>query len=246
MATKPPNHQKLIVTGKNKKAADYGTDMRTIEQWANEGIVRSLHAGTNITLDPTDGVDTGTGITISASGGGSSTSVSFVEMTAGPDDFVDHSTAIWFGQGGGYSGLSDLQSFIPIFSSATDNIWIAFSAGWMAPPGPTYSACVLPEFAVPAFTGGPLTIFLTMNAATAIYSDFAIYSTDATPVSYTTGEDYQFQPSDFDYNSVHPASNLTMTAGSGPSQNGLVLTNAGIYFGGVTGQIYVPAGTTFT
>ena len=69
--TVQPNHQKLIIPGKNSVGAHFGyaTDCRTIEQWANEGIVRKLIAGANITLTPSSGVDEGQGVEISARGG---------------------------------------------------------------------------------------------------------------------------------------------------------------------------------
>lgn len=66
--TVAPNQNKLIIPGKNSVGANpgYATDMRTIEQWANVGIIRSLKAGTNVTIDNPDGPTP----TINASGGG--------------------------------------------------------------------------------------------------------------------------------------------------------------------------------
>jgi hypothetical protein len=54
----------------NNKAhqPDYGTDMRTIEVWANTVPITQLVAGANITLTPANGQ--GSTITIAASGGG--------------------------------------------------------------------------------------------------------------------------------------------------------------------------------
>lgn len=81
-----PNHQKLIIANKNYKGVNdpYARDMRAIEMWANEGIVRKLIAGTNVTLTPSSGVDAGTGIEISATGGGGTT---YASLT-GPGETV--------------------------------------------------------------------------------------------------------------------------------------------------------------
>jgi hypothetical protein len=244
--TQPPNLQKLIITNKNYHPSKerYATDMRTIEQWANEGIVRKLIAGSNITLTPSSGVDTGTGIEIAASGGGSGLSAGFVNMIAGPDDFDDHVSAIWFGIGAGYA-YGDLNSFFPIFSSSTVQTVVSFAAGWFAPPGPTYSACILPTFTVPAFTGGGITMQVNINAANVGFTDFAIYEQDVNVITFTSGETYQLVPSDFDTHSSG-GTDLVMTSGTGPTQNGLVTTAGGKYFGGVSGYFTIASGTTFT
>lgn len=73
-----PNQKKLIVPRKGAKIpnapvsqSDHDANMRAIEQWANAqapGGVQQLVAGTNITLDPTDGTGV---VTINASGGSS-------------------------------------------------------------------------------------------------------------------------------------------------------------------------------
>jgi hypothetical protein len=50
-----PNTNKLIIPNKNYTPTQqkYGQDMRTIEQWAS-GSVRSVVAGTNVSVDDTD------------------------------------------------------------------------------------------------------------------------------------------------------------------------------------------------
>jgi len=244
MGTMPPNHQKLIVTGKNKQASDYGKDMREIEMWANEGIVRSLHAGSGITLNPTDGVDTGTGITINATGGGGGTSVGYLIMYAGPDDALIPNQVVWTGIGGNPEGSGiDLQSFIPLFSNATgSDVLIAFGSGWLAKVAASDSAALLPEFTAPTFTGGPIIISCEINAANAAFNQFAMYQNGG--ISFTSGEDYQFLNTDF--TGISSGGDLTMTAGSGNSGNGLVSAAGGVYWGGIAGYVTIPTGTTFT
>ena len=158
MATMPPNHQKLIVTGKNKKADEYGTDMRTIEQWANEGIVRSLHAGSGITLNPSTGVDTGTGITISSSGGG--LNYGTLLMNVGPEDY-----GIQNPLGGVYLAAADMASggglaYVPMVSKGTPagtpfgtQVAAQITTSWLSYVGPGQSACLLPVLTAPTFTG---------------------------------------------------------------------------------------------
>jgi hypothetical protein len=247
--TQPPNLQKLIITNKNYHPSKerYATDMRTLEQWANEGIVRKLIAGSNITLTPSSGVDAGTGIEIAASGGGGTgLSAGVVSMQAGPDSTLADIDAIWFGIGGeGFISGGDLTSYFPIFSRSSESVITSFGAGWFAPPGPTYSACILPVFTMPAFTGGPITMQCAINAANATFSQFAVYEMETTTITFTTGETYQTQNTDFDYGASH-GGDLTLTAGSGLSQNGLVTSVASPYWGGVSGYFTCAAGTTFT
>jgi len=241
----PPNHQKLIVTGKNKKATDYGTDMRTIEQWANEGIVRSLHAGSGITLSPSTGVDTGTGITINSTGGGGGTSVGYFAMYAGPDGNAIELHAFYMGMGGGQvdDALSNLQAQIPVFSNATGTTqWVSFGSGWMTKAGVGESVNVLPEFTAPAFTGGPILVACEIAAGNATMSNYAIFTAG---VSFTSTEDYQFQSTDF-ATEGHAGADLSLVNGSGQTGVGIVSAAGGVYWGGITGAFQIPTGTTFT
>jgi len=246
MPPMPPNHQKLIVTGKNKKASDYGTDMRTIEQWANEGIVRSLHAGSGITLSPSTGVDTGTGITITATGGGGGTSVGYWSMYAGPDENAIELHAFFMGMGNATSGtaLGLLQSVIPVFSNATgSDVWVSFGAGWMTKAGVGESVNVLPEFTAPAFTGGPIDLGCEIAASNATFSNYAIFASN--PISYTSTEDYQLQTTDFTTQG-HAGADLSFVNGSGQSGNGIISAAGGVYWCGISGAFQIPTGTTFT
>ena len=240
MATMPPNHQKLIVTGKNKKADEYGTDMRTIEQWANEGIVRSLHAGSGITLSPSTGVDTGTGITISSSGGGGGSANGILVATADVNEFGHQ--LVYLGPstpttvGFSYWTFFDNSTGANRFSTPASNWIVAVLAG--------ESVCVFPEFRSPYFTGGPISVFFQMQTWAINETNVAIYQTN--PITFTSGMTYQTQASDYIL-IVNGGGDITLTPGSGLSGNGLVsATNGAFYIASVTTQVTIPTGTTMT
>jgi hypothetical protein len=230
-----PNHKKLFIPNKQTSKAhqpEYGTDMRQIENWANSAGVQ--------------GPQGAQGAQGSSGGGGSGLSAGFVQMQAGPDATLADIDAIWFGIGGeGFIPGGDLTSYFPIFSSPTAQTITSFGAGWMAPPGPSYSAVILPVFTAPTFSSGSVTMQCAINAAKANFTDFAVYEMETTFITFTSGENYQTQSTDFDYGSS-TGGDLTLTAGSGLSQNGLVTAGGGIYFGGISGYFTVAAGTTFT
>lgn len=86
---------------------------------------------------------------------------------------------------------------------------------------------------------------VAINAAKADFSQFAVYEMENTFITFTSGETYQTQDTDFDYGSS-TGGDLTLTAGTGQSGNGLVSGSGGIYFGGVSGYFVCAPGTTFT
>jgi hypothetical protein len=241
MATKPPNHQKLIVTGKNKKADDYGTDMRQIEQWANEGIVRSLHAGSGITLNPSTGVDTGTGITISSSGGGGGGANANLLLTSGADIFQFGAQLVFLGSS---EPTTFGQSWWPMFdnSSGADRFYTPAS-NWIVAVLGGQSVCVFPQVDAPFFTGGPIGISFQMQTWAINETNVAIYQTN--PINFTSGMTYQTQNTDFTL-IVNGGGDIVLTAGSGAHANGLVSTAGGFYIASVTTQVTIPTGTAMT
>jgi len=239
MATTPPNQNKLIITGKGKQGTISGTDARIIEQWAN---AHHLIAGTNITIDNPDAVNP----TINATGGGGGTSVGYFDMLAGPDENGVELHLFFMGMGGGDSGdaLGLLESLIPMFSNATgSDVWVSFGSGWMTKAGVGESVNVLPQFTAPAFTGGPIDIGVEIAAGNATFSNYAIFA--GNPVSYTTGETYQFQTTDFTVQG-NAGADLSFVNGSGQSGNGIISAAGGVYWAGITGAFQIPTGTTFT
>ena len=241
MATKPPNHQKLIITNKNKGTREDATDKREIEMWANEGIVRSLHAGSGITLNPSTGVDTGTGITISSSGGGGGANANAI-LVAGGDSAEYGSQLVFLGEstpntlGFSYWPLFDNSSGADRFYTPASNWIIAVLAG--------ESVCFLPEFRAPFFTGGPIGVTFQMQTWSINETNVVIYQTN--PINFTSGMTYQTQNTDYVL-IVNGGGDITLTAGSGFTGNGLVsATNGAFYIASVTTEVAIPTGTTMT
>lgn len=240
-----PNHQKLIVPGKNSQGgnAGYATDMRTIEQWANEGIVRKLIAGSGITLDPSSGVDAGQGIEITSSGGGGSTPPGFLKLISGPDGAELLATALIFGPSDpGHPDTSWWQLFSNPGAFIVDQ---TIGSGWFVAANGGESASILPEVDTPAFTGGSGTIGfdLVIAAAALDYSNYLIAESSSVLVGPSTH--YQFLDTDFSVLSSGPG-DFALTAGSGESGNGIVTAGGVIALGCMYGTVSIPAGTTFT
>jgi len=248
MGTMPPNHQKLILTNKNKGTPEDAIDKREMEMWANEGIVRSLHAGSGITLSPSTGVDTGTGITISSSGGGGGSSVGIFGLSAGPDSLTgtflspNLLTLAW-------------PNYIPHYLLNPDGTILtgaaAVGAGWVAfigasSPASNNSVNLLPILQAPDFTGAATISVdqLYMGAQSTDGVNQARYHFTS-PFTMTSGENYQTVAADWtvDWNN---GGDLTMTAGTGDTGNGLVSSAAtATYLAGVWGEVLY-TGATFT
>ena len=239
MATMPPNHQKLIIPGKNQQASDYGKDMRELERWANEGIVRSLHAGSGITLNPSTGVDTGTGITISASGGGGSV-LGHCTLESGPDFAEINSQAVFLGPTGlsnTYFSYQDLQS-----NSGASAVFYTMASSWIVAVLAGESVCIFPTFFAPAFTGGPLFVEFQLMMWSIAETNVAIFQATH---SFTTTASYQLQNTDL-ATIVNGGGDLSIVAGGGDTGTGIVSAAGGFYIVGVTLEISVPSPTTFT
>jgi hypothetical protein len=236
-----PNLQKLIIPGKNDKKVGYPTDMRTIEQWANEGIVRKLIAGSGITLDPSSGVDAGTGIEIASSGGSSSTDTGFFITAMGMDANDWDSSGIYLGPA---ETQTNGQAFWPILdnTSASSPRHYDLFGSWMMEGNAGDSVCFLPILTSPDFTGhATLGYNIQIQAMDATLANLAIYNATGTIAPSTT-----VQPASSTYSGfVLAGSDLVLTAGTGDSGNGLVTSGGGIvYWSSAQVEIIVSAGTT--
>lgn len=251
----PPNLQKLIIPGKNSSGAHpgYATDARTIEQWANEGIVRKLIAGSGITLTPSSGVDAGTGIEIAASGGGGGGEPGIMSMFALPESSLIGTPRLVYlgadstGNAGGTISLG--QSDIALWSNPPIGALYTFGVSWFVSlsyggVGPAPSVNILPEFIAPAFTGGPLSLTVNMGA-TNMANTQAFHAEGA--FSLTTGQDYQTQTTDYSLTS-NIGTHLSFVNGSGQNGNGIVLSTASAdqFLCSIWGDVTVPLTTTIT
>jgi hypothetical protein len=225
--TEKPNHQKLIIPGKNSTGAHpgYATDSRTIEQWANEGIVRKLIAGSGVTLSPSDGIDMGQGVEVSASGGGG-TNMGILTLSGGYDGLDDG--PIWGVSAPSPTSDADVFMFpdAPRMGGPTNYSNGGF--GWFVFSNAGLSVNLLPEIFVPAFTGATgLGVLVEMWAWSIDGTNGAHYYVNTgSPLDFASNTNYQLQPTDLveDFNF---GGDLTMTAGSGSSGNGLI-TASGI------------------
>jgi hypothetical protein len=253
MPTKP-NHQKLIVPGKNfhPSKQNYGQDMRTIEQWANEGIVRKLIAGSGITLDPINGVDMGNGIEISSSGGGgSAVSVGTLVTNLMPDEFTLPGLFVNLGAFGPISPSGDIgeEDWQLIASGATGvhqhGQKIMIGTGWFTDVGAGTSVAILPQFAAPLMTGPlpGLNIVVIMAASDALFGNSLLYQSNN--INLASGATYQLLDTDFNLLDSS-GTDLVLTAGSGFSGNGLVSQGGGIYWAGISAQVSWVSDTVFT
>ena len=254
MASPVPNHQKLIVPSKNfhPSKQNYGRDMRAIEQWANEGIVRSLHAGSGITLNPADGIDMGQGIEISAAGGGGA-SIGFWGLAGGGDGLMQ--TGSYFGGffNGNTPNTYPNYNLTPLVAPPGGGTVFSgtqsFGMGWFATAsgGSTnISACLLPQIQAPTFTGGPMQMGLLIVWAASIDGNDAAHATITVPLTtITSGFNIQFVDTDFTP-SIDAGSDLTWTAGSGINGNGWVSASGKPYLGGYYGDVIFSTVTAFT
>lgn len=247
-----PNNQKLIITKKNlpPSSGNYATDMRTIEQWANQGIVRKLIAGTDITLDPSSGIDDGNGITINSTGGGGGSGVSpYGTCTCGMDSAIAP-----FAQWLGPTDLSFQSTFTlgpwPSPIPGTVGQHYTFASSWITGTGsPGVSMLTLPEFFVPQFTtphGTGIEILFYIGAwdFDSSYTNYAQYSG---LITIADPGDTNVQATTADLTAVEPASgDLSLVNGSGFSGNGLV-SGAAVtaYICSIAGSVDFPGGTTF-
>ena len=251
-----PNQKKLLIPRKGSKVpnapvsqSDHDANMRAIEIWANAqapGGVTQLIAGTNITLDPTDG----TGIvTVNATGGGGGATPGYGYMVA-TMDLNDYPFVMFVGPTNpGRLGVVQLGPLWGSFEASTPAAAedYTFASSWFTDVNAGDSVNILPEFTMPPFTS---------PGAVPIGADFLFQAWDLNPtfanyaqyrgtVSIASGATVQTTVGDL--SAIEPASgDLTLVAGTGFSGNGLVSTSGAIaYLASVTGRITVPTGTTF-
>ena len=200
------------------KQPEYGQDMRQIEMWA-----KGLKAGT---------------------------APSFLQIFAGPDDNANPSTVNWLGSGGNSTGVltgNDNQSFVPLFSNSTGHdVFYSFGSAWMALINNTLSACFFPMLVAPTFTGGPIEVSLQINAANAAMTQYFL-APNTTALFLTSGASAQFASGNYT-GSFHVGTDLSLVAGTGQTGNGIVTSAVAstVYWGGVSGYVKVPTGTTFS
>lgn len=242
-----PNHQKLVVTQKNLpvSSGNYAKDMRTIEMWANEGIVRKIIAGTNVTTDPTDGVDMGQGVTVNSTGGGGASVDGLLETTLFPEDSFLPFNVI------------SLGPMNPIFTSGSDGgqVWnlpnnahgnvpaFTFGNSWFFTASAGISVCLLPSFTFPVWSGSDMGLNVMMAATDLTQTNYALW--EATYTTITSGDSFQSAAADFSLVNSNGI-DLTMTAGSGFSANGLVTTAGGIYIGSIWGNVGIPSDVEYS
>lgn len=251
--TTAPNHQKLIIPGKNAHGGHtgYPSDMRAIEQWANEGIVRKLIAGSGITLNPASGVDNGNGIEVSASGG-AGLNYGTLTVLAGPEDY-----GIQTPLGGFYMANNQMDGngtcLVPMVSKATpalapSQVQAQITTSWVSYVGPGQSACLLPVLIAPTFTGATsIEVALYLNAVAvtsttdllaAKEQQYSANTTGPLNIQLTSGMTYQTLTTDFPAHLWGTGGDLTFTPGSGPTGNGWVSTSGDYYyFGSVVGFV---------
>jgi hypothetical protein len=242
--TVAPNQKKLIIPGKTDPNAPlyYARDMRTIEEWANAQPigVQQLIAGTNITLDPPDGEGI---VTINASGSGGGGSTPAMVVQAGSDQVYSPPFQVPF------AGIGNVDSagYFPLFSNPTNETpQLTYALSWFTFIPATYSVNFLPQINMPAFTGGSGTIGIEgiFAAVDSAWDNLLIYILSGAK-SFSSGEVYQYQDTDFDLQYSN-GSDLSLVAGSGFTQNGLVTAAGGIYFASFTIELFIPEGTVFT
>jgi hypothetical protein len=245
----PPNHQKLVITGKGKKDTISGTDARTIEQWANEGIVRKLIAGPGITLDPATGVDTGTGIEISSSGGGSGSSWSIATAHAGPDSLaVPPGSYIPSNfSGTGFEPFATGAQPFPIVSiptlGVTQYTQQSWGQSWYCLTNPGTTITTFPGLGVDGWTPNPgtdLTITALIMAADSQWLNAYVIQSIQQTIS-PSGGTYIFTETDFTSGMTinNYGTDLSLTS------VGLVSAGGGLYYGQSQLFIQVPANITF-
>jgi hypothetical protein len=235
------NQQKLIIPNKNYQGGSdpYATDMRQIEMWANAGIIRKLIAGSGVTiLNPT-----GPNPTISAAGGGGGANANMI-LLSGAD------SAQWgFGGQLVFLGPSDPATFgfsyWPIFDNATGaNRFYTPASNWIVAILAGQSVCIFPEVRMAFFTGGPISVEFQIATWAINETNVAVYQTG--PINFTSGMTYQTQDTDYSL-LINGGGDITLTAGSGTTGNGLVSATSGaFYIASVTCQVTVPTGTTMT
>jgi hypothetical protein len=232
MAPIKPNQNRLIITGKNKKASDYGTDMRTIEQWAN---ARHLQAGSGITITNPDAPNP----TISATGGGGSV-MGHATLSSGPDFAEINSQAVFLGptdQTNTYFSYQYLQS-----NSSGSAVFNTMASSWIVAVIAGEAVIIFPSFTAPTFTGGPLSVQFQLQTWSIAETNIAIYTATH---SFTSGATYQLLNTDLTL-VVNGGGDLHIVAGGGDTGTGVVSTAGGFYIAGVTVTISTPSPTTFT
>lgn len=183
-------------------------------------------------------------------GGGGGLSVGMFSLSAGPDSMGDNTT----NDGGVLMGPSFLDVFpnmnltplyIP-YPSGTFGV-LPFGLGWAIATAPGASACIFPELTAPTFTGGPITVQLCMGAVSVDNTEQVQVQTAFPGISLTSGETYQLAITDVSvsFHNFGVSPDLTLTAGSGDTGNGLVAASAKTYLGAVWGTVNYGAVTAW-
>jgi hypothetical protein len=139
-----------------------------------------------------------------------------------------------------------LQSFVPVFSNKTGTLQsVSFGAGWVTKAGPGEFINVLPEFAVPAYSGaGPIQISCEIAAGIFDMSNYAIWLSTV-GISYISGADIQFDTTDFTKEGFATGDLSLVGPPSGQSGCGIKTTGGGTFWCGISGAIAIPDGVTF-
>jgi hypothetical protein len=248
-----PNQKKLIVPRKNAKIptapvsqSDHDANMRAIETWANAqapGGVQQLIAGTNITLDPTDG----TGIvTINASGGGGGSAGIYGSVACGMDSEL-YPFAQWLGPTN--PSLESVMQIGPINNTDPNIVQYTWGTSWVTGTNGGQSMLFLPIFGLPAFSNAgsdpcEFEFYIQVWDFSQTYTNYCQY-TGVVNIP-TTGGNVQCTTGDLTTES--PAGgDLSLVSGTGTSGNGIV-SAGGVtaYLCSISGILAVPASTTFS
>lgn len=200
------------------KQPEYGNDMREIELWAKRLVVGG------------------------SSGGGAP---GIIQMDAGPDDSYPYQ--IFLAPSGGSPAH---RSWTPLFNSPlngpnNDGTFAKYrmAMSWYTAIQAGLSICFLPQIVAPAFTGTDLFLRITLGAFDSTGTNLAVY--DAFGINIASGA--TIQPPSSDYTLVTGyGTDITLTAGTGFSGNGLVAGGAvSFYFASALLEIDVPLANVF-
>jgi hypothetical protein len=239
------NPKKLFVPHKTTPGAtNYGTDMRTIENWAN-GLnpITQLTAGSGITLNPTDGE--GPTVEISSSGGGTTLYYDFFGMVGLYDENAFQSFAIPLSAGdtSGVSVSNGQTNTVMLSNSGIDPAIYTMGNGWAVRTEANWAVTLPPYWFAPGYTGGGITGFWTIAAMSLDGLDYAFYYTGGE--TFTGGSSGQVPTSDFTASLGNYGTHLSLVPGPGNSEVGICADNVGMYFGMTQLILFVAPGTLF-
>ena len=258
-----PNQKKLLIPRKGSKVpsapvsqSDHDANMRAIEIWANAqapGGVTQLIAGTNITLDPSDGLGA---VTINASGGGGGGGEGIIVLQAGSDSAAYSYTTVHLGPNDDYnSGEGEQSAEFSLFdNSSVGAQHYSFAKSWFTYVNGGESVNFLPLVETPAFTGAAtLPIALVMSAQSLDATNMDIESTVAALLDQAPSTSIRYPASDYS-NEYSSGGDISFIQGTGTdSGSGQISTGggapgseSGLYLCSVQLNVTVPAGTTFS